>query len=100
MLCGQEVIMDSVRVNEFGQMMIPSELTEKLGKEMRIMIDTNVIISAYLQPDSLTADVLNHIKNNHSIFLSKYIIDDVKNILTKPLIMNANEYKETFLFCG
>ena len=37
------------------------------------MIDANILVSAYLKPISLTAEVFDHIKANHTIVLCSYI---------------------------
>ena len=42
---------------------------------MRIMIDTNVIISAVYNPKSKPARVLQHVCENHVLVLCDYIVE-------------------------
>ncbi|MFZ3386882.1 MAG: hypothetical protein WA120_06880 [Candidatus Hydromicrobium sp.] len=43
---------------------------------MRVMVDTNVIISAILNEDSLSDTVLNEVCENHELILCDYIISE------------------------
>ena len=48
---------------------------------MRIMIDANVIYSAYILPDSSIANIVKHIKLNHTLVLCKHVIDEVESTI-------------------
>jgi len=50
---------------------------------MRIMIDTNVIMSAIYNPDSKPASVLNHICENHELVLCDYIIAECYDVVRR-----------------
>lgn len=44
---------------------------------MRVMIDTNILISAILFPNSLPAKALEKASLNHTVILSSYGIDEI-----------------------
>jgi len=50
---------------------------------MRIMVDSNIIISAALFPDSAVGKVLFHIVKNHKLVLCQYILDELSNVFKK-----------------
>jgi len=50
---------------------------------MRIMPDTNVIISAILFPDSIPAKALENIAYNHTPFLCSHIIEELHSIFER-----------------
>ena len=43
------------------------------------MLDSNVIFSAFYLPNSFVANIVKHIKKNHEIVLSRYILDEVRD---------------------
>jgi len=47
---------------------------------MRIMIDTNVIISGVLFPNSRPAEFLESVFKNNTVVLCSYIIDELHRI--------------------
>jgi predicted nucleic acid-binding protein len=46
---------------------------------MFVAIDTNIIVSATLFPESVVAKVFYHILANHELVLSKYVLDEMKS---------------------
>ena len=50
---------------------------------MRIMADTNVIISAILKEGSICDEILNDICENHELILCDYIIDECYNVVKR-----------------
>jgi predicted nucleic acid-binding protein len=46
---------------------------------MRILVDTNVIISAGLFPESYVGKALKHIIKNHNLILCQYTLDELKD---------------------
>ena len=50
---------------------------------MRILVDTNIIISAGVFPKSNVGKVLSHIVNNHNVVLCQYTLSELKNIFKK-----------------
>jgi len=47
---------------------------------MRVMVDTNIIISAGLFPESNVGEVLSHIVNNHELVLCQYTLNELENV--------------------
>ena len=58
---------------------------------MRIMIDTNIIISAILFPDSLPSRFVEEVTSKHSIVLCSHIIDELHRAFDK-------KFKEKLLY--
>jgi len=47
---------------------------------MRIMADANIVVSAILFPKSVVANAFSHLIDNHNLVLSKYTIDEIKDV--------------------
>lgn len=47
---------------------------------MRIMIDTNILVSAIFFPKSQVAQVLTFIMQNHTVVLSSYVLDELISV--------------------
>lgn len=58
---------------------------------MRVMIDTNILISAILFPNSLPAKALEKASLNHSVILSSYGIEEIH-------IVFERKFKDKCLF--
>ena len=63
---------------------------------MRIMIDTNIIISAILFPDSLPSRFVEEVTSKHSIVLCSHIIDELHRVFNKKF-KDKLLYLEKFL---
>ena len=50
---------------------------------MRIMLDTNVLISALLFPATKMDAMMNYIFTNHQLVLSSYVVDELKNVVRR-----------------
>ena len=50
---------------------------------MRIMLDTNVLISALLFPGTKMDAMMNYIFTNHQLVLSSYVVDELKNVVRR-----------------
>ncbi|MDR3176995.1 MAG: putative toxin-antitoxin system toxin component, PIN family [Desulfovibrio sp.] len=50
---------------------------------MRVMADTNVLISALLFPASLPAKVLLHIASNHNLILCDHIVAEIRDVISR-----------------
>ena len=50
---------------------------------MRIMVDSNIIISAALFPESSIGKILSHIAKNHKLVLCQHILDELSNVFKK-----------------
>lgn len=63
---------------------------------MRILIDTNVIISAILYPASIPGKAVAKVLNNHKLVLCSFIIEELHRILSRKF-KEKTEYLEEFL---
>ena len=50
---------------------------------MRVMIDTNVLFSAFIIPSPLLMRMIDVIAEQHTIVLSSYVIDELKRVTRK-----------------
>jgi len=60
---------------------------------MNIVLDTNVILSAFLT-EGIAHKVFNHCLINHNIYVSEYIIDELTRILKSKFKVSINDVKE------
>jgi putative PIN family toxin of toxin-antitoxin system len=63
---------------------------------MRIMIDTNVIISAILKKDSIPDIVLNNACENHELILCDYIIEECYDVANRRFISKLSVLDDLF----
>ena len=50
---------------------------------MRIMLDTNVLISVLLFPGAKMNAMMNYIFTHHQLVLSSYVVDELKGIVER-----------------
>lgn len=50
---------------------------------MKVMVDTNVIISALLFPASLPARILLHTTGNHVLVLCDHIVTEIRDVVSR-----------------
>ncbi len=50
---------------------------------MRVMLDTNVLISAIVLKSKLMNEMLESIINNYKLVLSSYVIDELKQVIAR-----------------
>lgn len=50
---------------------------------MRIMIDTNIIISAILFPNSSPSKFIEEVTSKHTVVLCSHIIDELHRVFNK-----------------
>lgn len=63
---------------------------------MKIMIDTNILISAILFPSQNMNKLINTIADNHTIVLASYIIDELKEVINRKFPQKY-KYLDSFL---
>ena len=63
---------------------------------MRISVDTNIIISAGLFPESNIGKALKHIMQNHNLVMSQYTLDELKEVFEKKFVRKI-EYLNQFV---
>jgi len=58
------------------------------------MVDTNIIISAILFPQSIISEIVKHMVRNHKITLSQYTIDEINEVFNKKFPHRINEMEK------
>ncbi len=53
---------------------------------LKVTVDTNVIISALLKKDSVPAKAMSYVLNNCQLYISRYILDELEEVLKRPKI--------------
>ena len=57
---------------------------------MRVMLDTNVLISALLIPGSKINAMMNCIFTQHQLVLSSYVVDELKRVVKRKFPQKEN----------
>lgn len=68
---------------------------------MRIMIDTNIIISAILFPNSMPSRFVEEVTSKHSIVLCSHIIDELHRVFNrkfKDKLLHLEKFLSKFSF--
>ena len=52
---------------------------------MRIMIDTNILLSEILFPSAKMINMMDYITKNHSLVLCSHIIDEIHSVFKRKL---------------
>lgn len=75
---------------------------------MRIMLDTNILISVLLFPGAKMNAMMNYIFTHHQLVLSSYVVDELKSVVRRKfpskeiainkLLMMMRDYR-TGLYC-
>lgn len=63
---------------------------------MRILLDTNVIISAAMFPKSSIGEALTHITENHKLVICQFTLTELSNVFEKKL-PERKEYLNEFI---
>lgn len=50
---------------------------------MRVMIDTNILISAILFPSEKFNTLIEKLTENHKLFLCSYVLDEMREVITR-----------------
>ena len=50
---------------------------------MRIMLDTNVLLSALLFPGAKMDAMMNYIFSNHQLVLSSYVVEELESVVKR-----------------
>jgi len=61
---------------------------------MRIVVDTNIIVSAVLFPNSLIAKIFEYVINCETLVLSQYIISETEKVFIEKFPKNIGYLKE------
>jgi len=61
---------------------------------MRIVVDTNIIVSAILFPNSLIAKIFEYVINCETLVLSQYIINETEKVFIEKFPKNIEDLRE------
>ncbi|OGO77447.1 MAG: putative toxin-antitoxin system toxin component, PIN family [Clostridiales bacterium GWB2_37_7] len=68
---------------------------------MRIMIDTNIIISAILFPNSAPSKFIEEVTSKHTVVLCSHIIDELHRVFNKKFkdkLLNLEKFLSKFSY--
>ena len=61
---------------------------------MQIMVDTNVIISGLLYPNSTMNSIMTYIMDQHKLLISSYVLAEFKDVIRRKFPSNIAEMDE------
>jgi hypothetical protein len=64
---------------------------------MRIMLDTNVLISALLFPGAKMNAMMNCIFTQHELVLSSYVVNELKSVIKRKFLDCQHFFRQIFL---
>ena len=64
---------------------------------MRVLADTNTILSALVFPKSVTAEALRYVFSRHRLVLCAYVVDEARDIVKRKFPSYVDEF-ERFLY--
>ena len=50
---------------------------------MRVMLDTNILVSAFVFRSGKIYSVINHIISHNELVLSSYVVDELRDVITR-----------------
>ncbi len=66
---------------------------------MRIMLDTNILVSAFIFKSKTINELINKLSMEHEIVIASYCVDELKNLINTKFKVNKkalNEFLLTF----
>jgi len=61
---------------------------------MRVMLDTNILVSAFVFQSKKFYAVIDHIVSHHELVLSSYVVDELKNVVDRKFPKMASSLDE------
>jgi len=61
---------------------------------MRVMLDTNILVSAFVFQTKKIYTVIDHIVSHHELVLSSYVVDELKDVIDRKFPKMANSLDE------
>ena len=52
-------------------------------RNLRIMLDTNILISVLLFPSERMNQMMDYIFKNHELVLSSYVVEELKDVVNR-----------------
>lgn len=69
-------------------------MKKNVVKKMRIMLDTNVLISAFVFNSDIINKVIKTILTEHRLVLSSFVIDELKRVVSKKFTEKQDALNE------
>lgn len=63
---------------------------------MRVMLDTNILISAFVFKSSIMNELINELSNEHEIMIASYCVDEIKNVTNSKFNINNKKLEKFF----
>jgi len=64
---------------------------------MRIVVDTNIIVSAILFPNSLIAKIFEYVINCETLVLSQYIINETEKVFIETDLNSTHNFQPSII---
>lgn len=59
---------------------------------MLVMLDTNILFSAFFFPNGTTGKAFAHLTSYHQIVLCSYVIDEIKRVIQKKMPHKSHDF--------
>lgn len=59
---------------------------------MRVMLDTNILFSAFFFPNGTTGKTLGYLTSYHQIVLCSYVIEEIKRVILKKVPNKSHDF--------
>lgn len=63
---------------------------------MKVMLDTNILISAFVFKSKIMNELIYVLSTKHEIFICSYVVDELRNIVKNKFNVKADELEEFF----
>ena len=61
---------------------------------MRVMLDTNILVSMIIFPSQIFLDMLATITKHHKLVLSSYVLDELSDVVTRKFPKRKEAFKK------
>ena len=61
---------------------------------MRVMLDTNILVSMIIFPNQIFLDMLETITKHHNLVLSSYVLDELFDVVTRKFPKRKEAFKK------
>jgi len=64
---------------------------------MRVMLDTNILISAYVFKSDIMLEIIRRLGNKYSLVLSSFVIEELRRVVKEKFSTKVNELEKILL---
>ena len=64
---------------------------------MRVMLDTNILISAYVFKSDLMLEIIQRLADKHSLVLSSFVVEELRRVVKEKFPTKTNELEKILL---